>query len=214
MAAEAKALARLEVAAALAEPGWAGQLRGVRLQRLSIPTHADVIEVVGAAGADLDVVVLPKVTDVSHVAGPWISTTRCWSSPTVGRSGGSGSTPRSRTAEQRGRHRRIRVDALVLGPADLMASLNMRTLVVGEQLDGDVGDAYHHILMTILVARPAGRWATFDGPYLKVRDVAFRWPRARRRSATMANGCCTPTRSPRVSRSSAPGRRTGATTPS
>jgi citrate lyase subunit beta/citryl-CoA lyase len=67
-----------------------------------------------------------------------------------------------------------RVQALVLGPADLMASLNMRTLVVGEQPEGyDVGDAYHHALMTILVA--ARGVAPVDGPYLKVRDVeAFR----------------------------------------
>jgi citrate lyase subunit beta/citryl-CoA lyase len=66
-----------------------------------------------------------------------------------------------------------RVQALVLGPADLMASLNMRTLVVGEQPEGyDVGDAYHHVLMTILVAARANGIAAVDGPYLKVRDVA------------------------------------------
>jgi citrate lyase subunit beta/citryl-CoA lyase len=68
------------------------------------------------------------------------------------------------------------VQALVLGPADLSASLNMRTLVVGEQPAGyDVGDAYHHILMTILIAARAHGVAAIDGPYLKVRDVeAFR----------------------------------------
>ena len=69
-----------------------------------------------------------------------------------------------------------RVQALVLGPADLMASLNMRTLVVGEQPEGyDVGDAYHHILMAILIAARAAGKAAIDGPYFKVRDVeAFR----------------------------------------
>ena len=69
-----------------------------------------------------------------------------------------------------------RVQALVLGPADLMADLNMRTLVVGEQPEGyDVGDAYHHVLMTILVAARAHGVAAIDGPYLKVRDIeAFR----------------------------------------
>ena len=66
--------------------------------------------------------------------------------------------------------------ALVLGPADLMASLNMRTLEVGEQPPGyDVGDAYHHVLMRILVAARAHGVAAIDGPFLKVRDVeAFR----------------------------------------
>ncbi len=52
----------------LAEPGWAGQLRGVRVNDWTTPwTHADVIEVVATAGEHLDLVVLPKVTDVSHV---------------------------------------------------------------------------------------------------------------------------------------------------
>jgi citrate lyase subunit beta/citryl-CoA lyase len=69
-----------------------------------------------------------------------------------------------------------RVQALVLGPADLMASLNTRTLEVGEQPEGYTeGDAYHHVLMTILVAARAHGIAAVDGPYLKVRDVeAFR----------------------------------------
>ena len=69
-----------------------------------------------------------------------------------------------------------RVQALVLGPADMMASLNMRTLVVGEQPEGyDVGDAYHHVFMRILVAARAQGINAIDGPFLKVRDVqAFR----------------------------------------
>lgn len=64
----------------------------------------------------------------------------------------------------------------MLGPADLMASLNMRTLVVGEQPEGYTeGDAYHHVLMTILVAARTHGIAAVDGPFLKIRDVdAFR----------------------------------------
>jgi citrate lyase subunit beta/citryl-CoA lyase len=66
-----------------------------------------------------------------------------------------------------------RVQALVLGPADMMASLNMRTLVVGEQPEGyDVGDAYHHVFMRILVAARTHGINAIDGPFLKVRDVA------------------------------------------
>src|SRR6201991_1837224 len=72
VAPDAKADARGRVAAALAAPGWAGQLRGVRVNDWTTPwTHADIIEVVSAVGgvpdAKLDVVVLPKVSDVSHV---------------------------------------------------------------------------------------------------------------------------------------------------
>src|SRR4051794_9140132 len=72
VAPDAKAEARTQVAVALAEPGWAGQLRGVRVNDWTTPwTYADVIEVVSTVAssrdATLDIVVLPKVTDVSHI---------------------------------------------------------------------------------------------------------------------------------------------------
>lgn len=79
-----------------------------------------------------------------------------------------------------------RVQTLVFGPpADFMASINMRTLVVGEQPDGyDRGDAYHHILMTILMAARAHGLQAIDGPYLQIRDVdAFR--RSAQRTAAL-----------------------------
>ncbi len=176
VAADAKATARTAVAAALAEPGWVGQLRGVRVNDWTTPwTHADVIEVVAGAGAALDVVVLPKVPDVSHVQAldlllAQLETTHGLE---VGRIGIDAQIEDARgltNIDAIAAH--PRVHALVLGPADLMANLNMRTLVVGEQPTGyDVGDAYHHVLMTILVAARTHGIAAIDGPYLKVRDV-------------------------------------------
>lgn len=180
VAADAKTEARAQVAAALGEPGWAGQLRGVRVNDWTTPwTHADVIEVVAAAGASLDIVVLPKVTDVSHVHALdlLLSQLEAVHGLPVGQIGieaqiedAKGLTHIDAIAAA------PRVQALVLGPADLMASLNMRTLEVGEQPEGyDVGDAYHHVLMRILIAARANGIAAIDGPYLKVRDTdAFR----------------------------------------
>ena len=53
-----------------------------------------------------------------------------------------------------------------------MASINMKSLVVGEQPPGyDVGDAYHHILMSILMAARAHDKQAIDGPYLQIKDV-------------------------------------------
>jgi citrate lyase subunit beta/citryl-CoA lyase len=53
-----------------------------------------------------------------------------------------------------------------------MASINMRSLVVGEQPPGyDVGDAYHYVLMRILMAARARGVQAIDGPYLQIRDV-------------------------------------------
>jgi citrate lyase subunit beta/citryl-CoA lyase len=180
VAADAKVEARATVAAALAEPGWAGQLRGVRVNDWTTPwTYADVIDVVSAAGADLDVVVLPKVTDIAHVQALDLLLTQLEMAGglEVGRIGIDAQIEDARgltLVDAIAAH--PRVHALVLGPADLMASLNMRTLVVGEQPEGyDVGDAYHHVLMKILIAARANGIAAIDGPYLKVRDVpAFR----------------------------------------
>jgi citrate lyase subunit beta/citryl-CoA lyase len=180
VAPDAKAHARTVVAAALAGPGWAGQLRGVRVNDWTTPwTHTDVIDVVSAAGAHLDVVVLPKVTDAGHVRALDLLLTqleRVHGLP-VGRIGIDAQIEDARGLTNIDAIAAApRVQALVLGPADLMASLNMRTLVVGEQPEGyDVGDAYHHVLMTILIAARANGVAAVDGPYLKVRDVeAFR----------------------------------------
>ena len=51
VAPDAKAEARTQVAVALAEPGWVGQLRGVRVNDWTTPwTYSDVIEVVSTAG--------------------------------------------------------------------------------------------------------------------------------------------------------------------
>jgi citrate lyase subunit beta / citryl-CoA lyase len=180
VAPDAKADARAQVAVALAEPGWAGQLRGVRVNDWTTPwTHADIIEVVSTAGASLDIVVLPKVTDASHIHALdlLLSQLEATHGLPLGRIGieaqienAHGLTNVDTIAAG------PRVQALILGPADMAASLNMRTLEVGEQPEGyDVGDAYHHVLMTILVAARARGIAAIDGPYLKVRDTeAFR----------------------------------------
>ena len=176
VAPDAKADARAAVAAALAEPGWGAQLRGVRVNDWTTPwTHADVIDVVSAAGASLDIVVLPKVSDVSHIHALdlLLSQLEATHGFPLGRIGieaqienAQGLTNVDAIAAA------PRVQALVLGPADMAASLNMRTLEVGEQPEGyDVGDAHHHVLMRILVAARTRGILAIDGPYLKVRDV-------------------------------------------
>ena len=137
VAPDAKAQARAQVAAALSEPGWAGQLRGVRVNDWTTQwTHADIIDVVSAAGASLDIVVLPKVTDVSHIHAVdlLLSQLETTHGLPLGR---IGIEAQIENAEGLTNIDAIaagpRVQALVLGPADMAASLNMRTLEVGEQ---------------------------------------------------------------------------------
>jgi citrate lyase subunit beta / citryl-CoA lyase len=176
VAADAKVQARTQAAAALSQPGWSGQLLGVRVNDWTTPwTYTDVIEVVSAAGANIDIIVLPKVSDVSHIQALDLLLTQVETTHglPVGRIGieaqienASGLSHLDAIAGG------PRVQALILGPADLIASLNMRTLEVGEQPEGyDVGDAYHHVLMSILIAARTQGVAAIDGPFLKIHDA-------------------------------------------
>ena len=65
-----------------------------------------------------------------------------------------------------------RLASLVFGPGDFMASLGMGGLNVGAQPDGYPADAFHHVLMSILVAARANGLQAIDGPFVAIRDVA------------------------------------------
>jgi citrate lyase subunit beta / citryl-CoA lyase len=186
----AKADARKNVIAALTDGDWSGKTRVVRVNDWTTEwTYGDVIEVVQSAGAHLDCVMLPKVETVEHVAGLDLLLTQVERSAglEVGRIGievqiesalGLVNVDAIAQASER-------IETIVFGPADLMASINMRSLTVGEQPPGyDVGDAYHYILMRILIAARAHGVQAIDGPFLQIRDLdGFR--RAARRSAAL-----------------------------
>src|SRR2546430_16364794 len=63
-----------------------------------------------------------------------------------------------------------RAETLIVGPADMSASLGLPTVTAGLPMPGYPGDHWHHVLSTILIAaRDAGVQA-IDGPYLVIRD--------------------------------------------
>ncbi|MUL43902.1 CoA ester lyase [Streptomonospora sp. PA3] len=176
-----KAAARAGAVAALNAGGWGAKVRTVRVNDLETPwTYRDVIEVVEGAGAELDCLVLPKVTGPDQVR--WLDTLLTQIEAANGlQPGRIGIEAQIEDARGATRADEIaaaspRLESLVYGPADFMASVNMRTLVVGEQPPGyDAGDAYHYILMRILLAARANGLQAIDGPYLQIRDVdAFR----------------------------------------
>ncbi|MEU1983341.1 CoA ester lyase [Nocardia sp. NPDC019395] len=173
----AKAAARANIVAALNDSGWGHQLRVVRVNDWTTQwTYADVISVVDGAGTALDAILLPKVTDAGQVRAldlllsqleraNGIEPGRIGIEPQIENALGLRNIDEIATASPR-------VQTLVFGPADFMASINMRTLVVGEQPEGyDTGDAYHHILMTILLTARAHGLQAIDGPYLQIRDI-------------------------------------------
>ena len=82
-----------------------------------------------------------------------------------------------------------RLQSLIFGPADFMASINMRSLVVGLQPPGyPEGDAYHYVLMRILVAARAFGIQAIDGPYLGIKDLDGLRTTARRSAALGFDG--------------------------
>jgi citrate lyase subunit beta/citryl-CoA lyase len=173
----AKPDARKNIVDVLNTGDWAGKVRTVRVNDWTTQwTYRDVIEVVEGAGANLDCIMLPKVQTADQVKSldvllTQIETTMGYE---VGRIGieaqienalGLINVDDIATASPR-------VETIIFGPADFMASINMKTLVVGEQPPGyDVGDAYHYILMRILMAARAHDKQAIDGPYLQIRDV-------------------------------------------
>jgi citrate lyase subunit beta/citryl-CoA lyase len=139
-------------------------------------TYADVIEVVEGAGQNLDCIMLPKVQTAEQIVALDLLLTQLEKSNgfEVGRIGieaqienalGLINVDAIATASPR-------VETIIFGPADFMASINMKSLVVGEQPPGyDVGDAYHYILMRILMAARAHDKQAIDGPYLAIKDL-------------------------------------------
>ena len=190
VAPSAKEGARGTVVAALNDGDWTGKTRVVRINDLETHwAYRDVIEVVEGAGANLDAIMLPKASDASHVR--WLDRLLTQIERAMGlEEGRIGIEAQIEDAKGMVNIDEIaasspRLESLVFGPGDLMASINMRTLVVGEQPPGYTeGDAYHYILMRILMAARANDLQAIDGPYFNVRDVdAF--TRVAKRSAAL-----------------------------
>ena len=173
----AKPDARKNIVAALNEGGWGDRIRVVRVNDWTTHwTYRDVVEVVEGAGPNLDAIMLPKVQNAEQVVALDLLMTQIEKTMgyEVGRIGIEAQIENAQglIAVDAIAKASPRVETIIFGPADFMASINMKSLVVGEQPPGyDVGDAYHHILMSILMAARANNKQAIDGPYLQIRDT-------------------------------------------
>jgi len=172
----AKPGARKNIVAALNEGGWGKRLRVVRVNDWTTHwTYRDVIEVVEGAGANLDCIMLPKVADAAQVQALDILLTQI--EKAIGLEVGKiGIEAQIETAQGLINVNEIafaspRIEAIIFGPADFMASINMKSLVVGALHPDYPGDPFHYILMQILMAARARGVQAIDGPFLQVRDV-------------------------------------------
>ncbi len=178
VAPSAKAGSRELVAEALRAGGWGAKVRAVRVNDASSGwAYRDVVEIVEQAGDCLDAIVLPKVLGPRHII--WLdlllSQVELATGLPPGRiaieaqiedAAGLASADEIAAASPR-------LEALVFGPADFVASLGMRSLSVGAQPTGYAGgDAFHYAHMRILVAARAHGVQAIDGPYAAIQDIA------------------------------------------
>src|SRR3712207_5658667 len=145
----AKEEARANVVAALNEGDWTGKARVVRVNDLTTKwTYRDVIEVVEGAGPNLDCIMLPKVQSAAQVQwldllltqieeGMGFDKGRIGIEAQIENAMGLTNVKESAFASDR-------IETIIFGPADFMASINMPSLVVGELNPDYPGDPFHH----------------------------------------------------------------------
>lgn len=189
----AKPDARKNIVAALNEGDWGDKIRAVRVNDLTTPwTFRDVLEIVEGAGANLDCIMLPKVSNAEQIS--WLDLTLTQLEKSLGlRLGGIGIEAQIENASGLVNVDAIaaaspRIETIIFGPADFMASINMRSLTVGALIPEYPGDPYHYILMRILMAARMHDLQAIDGPYLQIRDVDGYREVARRSAALGFDG--------------------------
>ena len=172
----AKEEARHTIVKFLNEGDWGGKTRVVRVNDWTTHwTYRDVITVAEGAGANLDCVMLPKVQDAQQVQALDMLLRQIEQTVglEVGRIGIEAQIENARGLVNIDEIAAAspRLETIIFGPADFMASINMKSLVVGEQPPGYPADAYHYILMRILMAARTHDLQAIDGPYLQIKNV-------------------------------------------
>ena len=188
-----KESARHMIVDALNEGDWGGKIRVVRVNDWTTHwTYRDVVTVVEGAGAHLDCLMLPKVADAGQITALDLLLTQIEKTAglAVGRIGIEAQIENARGLMNVDEIAAAspRLQTIIFGPADFMASINMKSLVVGEQPPGYPADAYHYILMKILIAARAHDLQAIDGPYLQIRNPGGYREVARRAAALGFDG--------------------------
>lgn len=178
---------------ALNSGSWLAPTVTVRVNDWSTPwTTQDIWQIVTGAGAKVHALVLPKAQDADQVRALDFVLTQAEQAAglPVGHIGVEVQIEDARgllhAAEIAASSPRLQ--SLVFGPGDFMASMGMATTNVGSQPPGYLGDAFHHALMTILVAARAYGLQAIDGPFVAIRDVEGFRDSARRAAALGYDG--------------------------
>ena len=171
-----KEAARAKVVEAIAKGSWDDRVLCVRINAWDTEwTYGDVIEVVGNAGERLDEVMLPKVQTAAEVVALDLLLTQV--EKKVGLPvGHCGIEAQIETTAGLIHVEEIcaaspRLEAIIFGPADFAAAMEMPVLTGGVQIPEYPGDHFHYVFSKILMAGRANGLQVIDGPFLKVREL-------------------------------------------
>jgi citrate lyase subunit beta / citryl-CoA lyase len=135
----------------------------------------DLLEVVEAVGEQLDAIMIPKVETVSDVK--FVSNMLRMIEENLGFTKRLGLEVQIETALGLLNLRDVaasddRIEDLILGPADMSASLGLPTVTAGEEIPGYENlDHFHAVLTQINIAARAHNLQAIGGPYLLIRDL-------------------------------------------
>jgi citrate lyase subunit beta / citryl-CoA lyase len=171
-----KVAARAKIVNAIKTQSWDERVLCVRVNAWDTAwTYADVIEVVGNAGTRLDEVMLPKVQCAADVVALDLLLTQVEKNAGLP-VGHIGIEAQIETARGLINVDDIcaaspRLEAIIFGPADFAASIEMPVLTGGVAIPEYPGDHFHYVFSRILMAGRANGLQVIDGPFLKVRDL-------------------------------------------
>ncbi len=175
-----KEAARAKVVEAVKNQDWGDRVLCVRVNSWDTRwTYGDVIEVVGQAGERLDEIMMPKVERAAEVVAMDLLLTQVEANAGLP-PGHIGIEAQIETARGLIDVEEIcaasgRLEAIVFGPADFAASVEMPVLTGGIQVPEYPGDHFHYVLSKILMAGRANGLQVIDGPFLRIREMdAFR----------------------------------------
>lgn len=173
-----KASSRRHVIEALDTLDFGRRVRMVRINTLDTSfAYRDLIDIVEASGARLDLVMVPKVQSAQDVA--FVDTLLSQIEAHMGIRHRIGIEAQIETARGFLYAREIataapRLEALVFGPGDYSASMQMPSSGIGEYDDHDAlypGHRWHGVMHTIVAAARANGLRCIDGPYGRHQDA-------------------------------------------
>jgi citrate lyase beta subunit len=174
-----KASARAHVIRALRDADWGRRTRIVRINALDSPyAYRDLVDVVEQSGDRLDLVMLPKAGTARDVAFVEVLLSQIEAHRGLSRAIGIEAQIESAAGYLHIREIAAaspRLEALIFGPGDFAASMQMPSASIGELDRYDElypGHRWHAVMQTIVAAARANGLRCMDGPYAAYQDLA------------------------------------------